>query len=639
MKMVSSLLLVLAISAHQTRANVVPNPLFADNAVLQQKMKVPVWGTADPGERVTVEIAGQTVSTTADTVGKWRVDLKPMKAGGPFTLTISGKNKISFQNVLIGEVWLCSGQSNMERHLGLQPGQKPIANWEQEVRDAKYPEIRQFYVDKKTSYNPESTAKGGWSVCSPDTVKDFTAVGYFFGRDLYKARHVPIGLVHSSWGGTPAEAWTSEAGLKTLPDFDGMLADLAAVKADPERGMKAYLTRLEPWYRANDKGSAESWNAPELETTTWKWMTLPTLWESAGEPDLDGVVWFHKTFELPANLAGIPAELDLGMIDDMDTTWVNGVQVGATVGYNLIRKYSLAEDVLKPGRNVITVRVLDTGGGGGIWGDEKLQLIWKNKLAQPINLSGPWQYRIGLDLKKGPWPPQAPGQGSSAPTVLYNGMIAPLVPYAMRGVIWYQGEANVGRERQYRSLFPAMIADWRCAWDEGDFPFLFVQIAPFSGMTPEIREAQLLTLQHAKNTAMAVTIDCGDAEDIHPANKSPVGARLALAAQALAYGEKIEYSGPAFEAMKIDGREAVLSFTHRGGGLVAKDGPLKGFTIAGADGVFHPAQAEIRGQTVVVSSADVSRPVAVRYGWANVPEGNLFNGAGLPASPFRTDVD
>jgi sialate O-acetylesterase len=530
MKMLRSLFLVLAlpVAVLHTHANVIPNPLFADNAVLQQKMKVPVWGTADPGERVTVEIAGQTESTTAGADGKWMVSLKPMQAGGPFTLTISGKNKINFQNVLIGEVWLCSGQSNMERHLGLQPGQKPILNWEQEVRDATHPEIRQFYVVKKTAFNPESTVSGGWGVCSPETVKDFTAVGYFFGRDLHQTLHVPIGLVHSSWGGTPAEAWTSEAGLKTLPEFDGALADFAGMKADPARAERAYETRLEAWYGANDPGSAAtaSWNAPDLKTESWKSMTLPTLWESAGEPDLDGVVWFRKTFELPAAFTDAPAELDLGMIDDIDTTWVNGVQIGATIGYNLVRKYPVPAGTLKPGRNVIAVRVLDTGGGGGIWGDQPLRLVWKNGApAEPIYLSGAWQYRIGLNLKKGPWPPQAPGQGSSAPTVLYNGMIAPLVPYAMRGVIWYQGEANVGRERQYRSLFPAMIADWRRIWGEGDFPFLFVQIAPFSGMTPEIREAQLLTWQHTKNTAMAVTIDCGDATDIHPANKRPVGAR------------------------------------------------------------------------------------------------------------------
>jgi sialate O-acetylesterase len=286
------------------------------------------------------------------------------------------------------------------------------------------------------------------------------------------------------------------------------------------------------------------------------------------------------------------------------------------------------------------VRVLDTGGGGGIWGDEKLQLVFQDKaLLQPVNLAGPWQYRIGMNLQEGPWPPTGFSGDVNTPTVLYNGMITPLLPYAIRGVVWYQGESNVRREQQYRTLFPTLIADWRRAWGEGEFPFLFVQIAPHRDMTPELREAQLLSWQHTPNTAMTVTMDCGDANDIHPAHKQPVGARLALAARALAYGERLEYSGPVFDSMQTKGGRATLQFTHLGGGLLAKAGPLKGFTIAGSDKVFHPAQAKIRGKTVVVTSAAVPEPVAVRYGWANVPEGNLFNKADLPASPFRTDGD
>jgi sialate O-acetylesterase len=635
------LTVLLMSAAGSLRADVTPNPLFTDAAVLQQGVRVPVWGTADPGERVTVEFAGQTVTNTAAADGRWLVHLAPLKAGGPLTITITGKNKITLKDVLVGEVWLCSGQSNMERHLGLQAGQKPITDWEREVRDANYPTIRQFYVEKKIAFSPESAVKGGWSVCSPKTVKDFTAVGYFFGRDLYQARHVPIGLIHSSWGGTPAEAWTSAAALGALPDYTQPLAELKRLSADPDGARREFEARLESWFHANDPGSAAaSWNAPDLDTASWKEMTLPTLWESAGEPGLDGVVWFRKSFELPENATNTEAELDLGKIDDSDTSWINGVQVGAMNGYQLVRKYTVPAGVLKPGTNIIAVRVLDTGGGGGLWGDDKMQLILKTDTpSEPVDLAGPWQYRVGLNLKNAPWPPTSVAQNANAPTVLYNAMIAPLLPYAIRGVIWYQGESNVGRERQYRTLFPAMIADWRRAWGEGDFPFLFVQIAPYRDMTPEIREAQLLTWQRTRNTAMAVTIDCGDADDIHPAHKQPVGARLALAARALAYGEKLEYSGPVFESLKIKGHKAVLRFTHLDGGLTVKDSPLKGFTIAGADKVFHPAKAEIHGKTVVVTADAVPQPKAVRYGWANVPEGNLFNPVGLPASPFRTDVD
>ncbi|HZL43505.1 MAG TPA: sialate O-acetylesterase [Verrucomicrobiae bacterium] len=642
MKPSSMLLAFILTLAIHARADVVPNILFSDNAVLQQEMKVPIWGTAAPGEKVRVEFAGQTVTGVAGADGKWLVYLAPIKAGGPYTLAVSGRNTVQATNVLVGEVWLCSGQSNMERQLGSRAGQKPITNVEREIAEANYPQIRHFGVEQTKSFAPVQSVKGAWLICSPATVKDFTAVGYFFGRDLFKARGVPIGLLHSSWGGTPAEAWSSESTLRGLTDFAPTLDLLKRVQSDPQGARREYANRLELWFGRVDPGShpGATWSAHDLDTASWKEMTLPTLWESVGEPDLDGVVWFRKNFDLPDNFAATDAELDLGMIDDMDTTWVNGVQVGALNGYQLVRKYPVPAGVLKPGRNVIAVRVLDTGGGGGLYGGDKLQLVFKNEAGMgPVPLSGPWQYRVTVNLKNAPWPPTSITENATAPTVLYNGMIAPLLPFAMRGVIWYQGEANVGRERQYRTLFPAMIAGWRQAWGEGDFPFLFVQIAPFSGMTPEIREAQFLSWQSTRNTAMVVTTDCGDPVDIHPAHKQPVGARLALAARALAYHERIEYSGPEFESMSIKGTNAVLRFRHLGGGLASREEPMKGFTIAGSDKNFVPAHAEIHGKAVVVTSPDVAHPAAVRYGWANVPEGNLINKAGLPASPFRTDTD
>ena len=643
MKQIILLLLALACMNSRMHADVIPNPLFTDNAVLQQGIKAPIWGTADPGERVTVEFAGQTVSTTASAEGKWLVHLSPLKAGGPRILTISGRNKIVLTNILAGEVWLCSGQSNMERQLGLRAGQQPITDWKQEVAAANYPEIRHFGATQTKAFAPAQTVKGSWTVCSPETVTNFTAIGYFFGRDLYRARQVPIGLIHSSWGGTPAEAWTSEAALSTQPDWTEALAQVKLLATDPVGTQREIQKQLEAWYQAKDPGSAASppWSATDLDTRLWKAMTLPTYWENAGYPDFDGTFWFRRTVDLPEDWNGSDAELHLGAVDDNDTTWVNGVEVGATIGYNLPRVYRVPAGVLKRSTNVIAVRVLDTGGNGGLYGgDDPMRLVVNaGGKTNSISLAGEWLCRQGVSLANVGWPPTDYSQSPNAPTVLYNGMIAPLLPYAIRGVIWYQGESNVGRERQYRTLFPTMIADWRHAWGEGDFPFLFVQIAPYHGNSPEIREAQLLSWQNTTNTAMVVTIDCGDANDIHPPRKQPMSARLALAARAIAYGEKLEYSGPVFQSMKIEGSEVVLRFTHPGGGLVAKDGPLKGFTIAGADKIFHPAQAEIRGQTIVVASDAVSRPVAVRYGWANVPEGNLFNRAGLPASPFRTDVD
>lgn len=628
-------------SVPAARAAVTPNPLFTDHAVLQQGLRVPVWGVADAGEVVTVELAGATVSTTAGADGKWLVHLPAMSAGGPFALTITGQNRIVLDDILVGEVWVASGQSNMERQLGLRAGQPPIVDWQEEVAAAEYPQIRHFQVAQTTSFTPLSTVEGRWEICSPATVQGFTAVGYFFGRDLHLARHVPVGLIHSSRGGTPAESWTSETALRSLPDFAGTAERLKSLMADPTAARRQDEAQLTAWFRANDIGStaARPWSDPRLDTAAWKAMTVPALWEDSAEPDLNGVVWLRKTFELPTGVAQAPAELLLGMVDDIDTTWVNGANVGFTFGYNVIRKYALPQGMLRPGRNVIAVRVLDTGGGGGIWGEEDPRLVFQGKAGlPPINLSGAWQYRIGMDLQDAPEPPPSFGGDHDAPTVLWNGMIAPLLPYAIRGVIWYQGEGNARREQQYRTLFPALIADWRRAWGQGEFPFLFVQIAPHREMTPELRDAQLWSWQHTANTAMAVTMDCGDANDIHPARKQPVGARLALAARALAYGEKLEYSGPVVDTLTVKGRQAVLRFTHVGAGLSAKGGPLKGFTLAGADKVFHPARASIRGTTVVVTSAAVPRPVAVRYGWANVPEGNLWNQAGLPASPFQIAV-
>jgi len=619
------------------------HPLFSDHAVLQQGTQVPIWGWAPPGETVTVEIAHQKVSTTAGADGKWLVHLAPLKAGGPFTLTIAGQGpsdaRVVLNDILVGEVWVASGQSNMERQLGLRVGQQPIFEWEKEVAAAKHPQIRHFGVAQEKSLTALDTIKGNWSVCSPETVKDFTAVGYFFARDLQRARHVPIGVIHSSWGGTVAEAWTSTAGLRPLPDFADTAEQIKTLIADPEAALRNYQAKLEDWFIHHDAGSVagKSWSDPALDTESWKTMPVPGLWEEAGEPDLNGVVWLRKTFELPDSATDAAAELQLGMVDDIDTTFVNGVNIGGTVGYNLVRKYPVAAGVLKPGRNVVAVRVLDTGGGGGIWGEEKPRLVLKGKVASPpIELGGPWRYRVGMNLQDGPMPPTGYIGDVNTPTILYNAMIAPLLPYAIAGVVWYQGESNVHREQQYRSLLPALIGDWRHAWG-WDFPFLFVQIAPHHDMTPELRDAQLATWQHTPKTAMAVITDCGDANDIHPTHKQPVGTRLALAARALAYGEKVEYSGPVFESLEVSGDAAALRFTHLGGGLVAKGGPLKGFTIAGADGVFLSARARIRGNTVVVTSDAISQPVAVRYGWTNVPDGNLFNKAGLPASPFRTD--
>lgn len=630
----------LIVCASLARADVVPASLFCDHAVLQQGMPVPVWGTADEGEKVTVTLAGQTASTvTRD--GKWSVRLAPLPAGGPHVLAIVGRNRIEISDVLIGEVWVCGGQSNMERQLGLREGQQPIKDWQAEAAAANFPQIRHFGVAQHLALDPQTRVEGQWLVCSPQTAPEFTAVGFFFGRALHLARGTPVGLIHSSWGGTPAEAWTSREGLAQLPELFEAAARFDRVRRDPVSARREFEQDLARWYEVNDPGSAPNspWSAETLEAKAWPVMRLPVYWESAGLPDFDGVVWFRREIEVPAAWSGHEAELHLGAIDDIDTTWVNGRFVGSGTTWNASRVYRLPAGTLRTGRNVIAVRVLDTGGGGGIWGGDAMRLARADDPAQTITLGGEWRYHASVSLRDAPPPPLDPSVGSGTPTVLYNGMIAPLLPYAIRGVIWYQGEANAPQARLYRRIFPNLVADWRRVWDQGAFPFLFVQIAPMKDMPPEIREAQRLSLGQIPNSAMAVTIDVGDANDIHPANKRPVGERLALAARALAYGEQLEYSGPLIESFQVTGNHVVLKFSHVGGGLMAKDGALQGFTLAGPDKRFQPARATIVGDTVEVSADEVSIPTAVRYAWANVAGGNLFNRAGLPASPFATDSD
>ncbi len=517
-------LAISVLSSGSLLAAVKPNPLFTDGAVLQRGQAVPVWGTAKDGEKVTVTLGDQKLTTTAQN-GTWRVDLKPLTAGGPFTMTIAGENTVTVNNLLVGEVWVCSGQSNMEFKFN------GAANAKEEGPKATFPKIRMFTVTKKVAMKPQTEAEGSWVECSPQTVGGFSAVGYFFAREIYQKLNIPVGMIHTSWGGTPAQAWTSIEGFGSDPELkeyaDGAKNSLVAYEAAavtyPAK-MAEYQAKKKQW----DESVGNAYN-----TTLKAWNEATAAAKAAKQP-------------LPPKPApSSPAPV------------------------------------------------------------------------QPANPEG----------------------GPGNPTTLYNGMIAPLLPYAIKGAIWYQGESNASKAKQYRTLFPAMIADWRAKWKQGDFPFFFVQIAPFNGQPPEIREAQFLTLAKSKNTAMAVTTDVGNATNIHPTQKEPVGQRLALAARTLVYGEKIEYSGPVYQEMKVQGDKAAISFTHVGGGLVAKDGDLKGFTIAGADGKFVPAKAEIKGTNVIVSAEGMTAPKSVRYGWANVPDVNLFNKEGIPASPFRTDVD
>ena len=619
------------------------HPLFTDNVVLQRGTSDSIWGWTTPGALVTVRVAGKGAKAVAGADGKWLVKLPPLPVGGPYVLTVSGPQTVTLKNVLVGDVWICSGQSNMEFGIG------STVNGPAEVAAASYPNLRLFTVAQRTAFAPQATTRGQWQVCTPATIASqgtsygFSAVGYFFGRDLQQNLHVPIGLIQTAWGGTPAQSWASkEALLQQLPEFAPQIAQVVA--ASKITGTPA--EQMEAWYTQNDPGSRAGWQNTTVDDSAWKAISLPGYFQDAGIPELsgiNGVVWFRRTFDLSAGGAGA-AVLHL-KADDYDTTWVNGTLVGATGGANSERRYQIAASLLKPTGNVIAVRVLDTYGKGGLWGDPA-NLVLEAPGGRNVPLAGQWRCNLGIPLAQTTLLPADFLSNPYNPTVLYNAMISPLTSFGIKGAIWYQGEANAGAPKQYQTLLPTMIADWRTRFGVGPFPFLIVQLAGYGQTHPQpadtnwvrLREAQLWTWEHVPQTGLAVTDDIGDPNDIHPKNKQEVGRRLALAAEAVAYGQKIEYSGPLYRSMTVEGGAIRLHFTHLGGGLVAKGGQkLTGFAIAGADGRFIWADAEIDGATIVVSSPAAPAPTAVRYAWDDNPAGNLYNQAGLPASPFRTD--
>ena len=617
---------------------------FGDNMVLQREHIIPVWGWADAKEKITVELNKQTKTAKTDKYGKWRIDLSAERAGGPYTLTIKGKNTVVINNVLIGDVWICSGQSNMEMQIGSWGF---INNYEAEITAANYSLIRQIKVPLKTETKPQvDISEGEWLICNPQNAAKFSAVAYFFAQQLNKELNIPVGIINTTWGGTQVESWTSKEAFENDSAFKSMISGMKQTNLEELIKQKAAAVkkRLQEIQGTIVPSVADiaSWKEKNFADTGWKTINVPGLWEQQGLDDIDGYLWFRKTIDIGNEDAGKAAMLELAMIDDNDETYLNGEKIGATAGYNLKRKYNIPAGLLKAGKNVIAVRVNDTGGGGGIWGEAAdVKLTIDNKAR---SLAGKWQFSIesaGTTASSiGP---------NSYPTLLYNAMINPLIPYAIKGALWYQGEANAGRAYQYRKAFPLMINDWRSRWKQGDFPFYFVQLTSWNANNgnsekgsewAELREAQTMTLS-LPNTGMAVTTDIGDAKDIHPKNKQDVGKRLAAIALNKTYGKNNVYTGPVYQSFKTEANKIAISFDHIGGGLLAKDkyGYLKGFEIAGADQKFHYAKAFIDGDKVVVMCDAVTNPVAVRYGWADdVGENNLFNKEGFPAAPFRTDT-
>lgn len=609
--------------------------IFSDNMVVQRDQNVKVWGWAKAGESVKVEFNGQSAKAKAAKNGTWAVTFKPMKYGGPFEMKISGKsNNIVLRNILIGDVWLGSGQSNME---WIMSNTKDAAK---DIPAGNFPKIRLFTVDKTTSYTPEADLSGGpWLTCTPQNVQFFSAVAYYFGRKLHEELDVPIGLINSSWGGTKIEPWISwDLMSKEEPYKHIKVEEHAKNAAENKKNEQRYIEA-----RKLNTGELERWFDPETKTTGWQSLEVPNEWGQTPIGDVDGIIWFQKEFELPASLENKPLILSLGPIDDEDITYVNGTKVGALTIYNKDRVYPIKQGVLKAGKNVITVKVTDNQGGGGMNGRPE-QLFLEGE-GQRIPLAGTWTYK--KEVVNADFGIKDVGPNSFA-SLLYNAMIAPIVQYPIRGVIWYQGESNANEAYQYRRLFPMLINDWRAKWGY-ELPFFWVQLANFMAPSAqpgesawaELREAQNMTLS-LPATGQAVIIDIGEADDIHPRNKKDVGYRLALSALHVAYGKDIVYEGPVYESISVDGDRAMLSFKNPGQGLQAhgdRYGYLKGFAIAGADKKFVWAKAFIEGDKVVVYSDSVKDPVAVRYGWGDNPDdANLYNNAGLPASPFRTDT-
>lgn len=637
------------LSANIAAAKIVPAACFTDNMVLQQKTKAAIWGTEKAGRTVAITTSWnkEKYMIVADGEGNWKVNVATPSYGGPYTITFDDGEITTLNNVLIGEVWVCSGQSNMEMQMTGFYGD--VLNISKELADAaNYPQIRMLKIDNKTSFQPRTDVpvKWGWVVCDPKTVHEFSAVAYFFAKNLYDDKHIPIGIINSTWGGTVAEAWTSGDALKTMPDFAPFVKEtengLTQEKVDQKYkdDVRAWLNTINAKDPAYRNGQLE-WAMNGFDDSSWKQMTIPTYWEQAGVPDYDGTVWFRKTIELPSTWAGKELKLDIGGIDDLDDSFFNGNEIGHTEAFFLKRSYTIPANVVKAGKNTIAIRVFDTGGLGGInKGPVTLSVV--GDTTAKIDMAGNWSYHLATELKELPQVPVNPSSANK-PTIIYNAMIKPIQAFTIKGVIWYQGESNADRPYQYEQLFPLLIRDWRQKWHEGDFPFYFVQIANYAAKDqppaadwPALRYAQLKTLS-VPNTGMAVTIDIGDYYRIHPQNKQEVGRRLALIARAKTYGEHIPYSGPIYKSQKVEGNKITLSFEHADGGLVAKGDTLKGFVIAGADKVFHPAIAIISGNRISVSSPEVPSPVAVRYAWANFPVCNLYNSIGLPASPFKTD--
>jgi sialate O-acetylesterase len=618
--------------------------LVRDSMILQRDAPVNIWGWAAVNEKISLRFKNKTYKTAADKSGKWLVKLPPTPAGGPYTLDIAASNKISLKEILFGDVWFCSGQSNMVHQLNIHD-----VSYAKDIAEANYPMIRQFWIPTLTSLQgpKDDYPAGNWKSAVGEDVRPFSGVAYFFAKTIYDKYHIPIGIINSSVGGPPVEAWTSEEGLKNFP------AAFATLQKNKDTAYINSLTRR-PAGSTNrpapptDPGSAGSvkWYDPAYIPKGWRNINVPGYWEDQGLKDLNGIVWYRKEIDVPASMTGKAARIFLGRIVDTDELYINGTRVGNTTYQYPQRRYHIASTVLKPGKNILVIRVTNSFGKGGFVPDKPYCIFAGT---DTIDLKGSWLYKVGAAYRPVTGRQFGGGGGidaQSQPAALYNAMVAPAIHYTIKGFCWYQGEGNTGRPAEYAASQAAQIEDWRNKWGQGRLPFLYVQLPNFMDYNYQpsesnwaaLRESQLKAL-HVPNTAMAVTIDLGEWNDLHPDNKKDIGIRLALAALKLAYNENIVYSGPLYRSSTIEGNKIIISFDHVGGGLITIDeeDPAD-FAIAGADKKFVWAKAKIEGDKVIVWSDEIPQPKYVRYAWADNPVNpNLYNKEKLPASPFRTD--
>jgi sialate O-acetylesterase len=628
--------------------------LFSDHMVVQRNGPIPVWGTADPGEEVAIALGSRKAATRTDSNGRWRLVLEPMTAGGPYVLIAVGANRVNVQDVMVGEVWLASGQSNMELPVSR------VTNARQAVDQSAESLLRMFTVQQHATREPVEEVSGRWEVASPETTAQFSATAYFFARQLVADLRIPVGIIHASWGATAAEPWINDTDLRADPLLAALLdKSITALDRLPAEEQR-YLVEIAAWeekYSAKDsgnKGLSRGWAAPDVDLSAWKPVLLPSTGARLGL-SRGGAIWLRKDIETADPAAAAAWTFDLGPMGEQDTAYFNGVEF-ATSGPDPLhsalpwRVYNLPSKLVRKGRNTLAIRVffhhpsraiLSRGHELDLFGDGGRQL------------SGEWLMRVESELPEVdaaavaslPHVPRTPAEYQ--PSVLFHSMIAPLRPFAIRGAIWYQGESNASRAREYRIVFPMLIESWRKYWGRDEFPFYFVQLpnygepiaVPGDSSWAELREAQMITAKSVPNTGMAITIDIGEALSVHPQNKPEAGRRLALVALAQTYGRPGEWSGPLYDSMAIEQGAARIKFSHIGSGLLARGGPLAQFSIAGKDRKFVLADAEIDGDSVWVSSPRVPDPVAVRYAWSDNPIGcNLYNVEGLPAAPFRTDT-